>query len=317
MGINKSQKFVFVLVMIILLIFIWALFPLFFKWLMIGIGTDKTNLEDFGALGDIYGSLNTLFTSATLIIVIYSAYLQRQANKDAREAMAKQLEMARVSMVEQIKQARTSTAEQLNQAKSSTAQQLALARSSHDAQMQESKYAIFSSMFNILLNQKDAVLEKCGWGKEKFEPNKYFSFIAQDFERLLQGELKDYDIHDESTEEQINYDLILTMDKITDLFSFDELTSYFYMLVPLINLIKNSTIKSSDKATYFSVISNSMTYSEQVTLLWFTAISHDFQELLKDTHLLNAHFDEGFAEFIKNNFDQSIFGHPRTLAYWD
>ena len=42
-----------------------------------------------------------------------------------------------------------------------------------------------------------------------------------------------------------------------------------------------------------------MTYSEQVTLLWFTAISHDFQELLKDTHLLNAHFDEGFAEFIK------------------
>lgn len=317
MGINKSQKFVFVLVMIILLIFIWGLFPLFFKWLMIGIGTNKTNLEDFGALGDIYGSLNTLFTSATLIIVIYSAYLQRQANKDAREAMAKQLEMARVSMVEQIKQARISTAEQLNQAKSSTAQQLELARSSHDAQMQESKYAIFSSMFNILLNQKDAVLEKCGWGKKNFEPNKYFAFIAQDFELLLQGELKDYDIHDESTEEQINYDLILTMNKIINLFSFDELTSYFYMLVPLVNLIKSSTINSSDKATYFTVISNSMTYSEQVTLLWFTAISHDFQELLKDTHLLNAHFDEGFAEFIKRNFDPSIFGHPRTLAYWD
>lgn len=316
MGLTNTQKIVLAIVGFIFLLIGWGLFPLFFKWLMIGIGSTKESIEDFGSMGDIYGSLNTLFTSATLIIVIYSAYLQRQANEDVRVAMAKQLEMAKISTLEQIKQARTSATEQLNQAKSSTAQQLELARSSHDAQMQESKYAIFSSMFNILLNQKDAVLERCGWGKEKFEPNKYFMIITEDFEKLIQGEMQDYDINNESDEAQINLDLLLTMKNIDNIFSFEELTSYFYMLVPLINFIKTSNIKSEDKASYLSVISNSMTYSEQVTLLWFTAICPDFQELLKNTYLLNAYFDEDFKKFIVNNFDQSIFDHPKVLEYW-
>lgn len=310
---------------------IWVTFPFLFKALMSWmnfVGVEFTTFASFGPIGDIYGSLNTLFTSATLAIVVYSTILQRQANEDARNAMAEQLQQARDATATQLIQAREATEQQIENAKElsrielkqmqeATQQQLDLAQETHDAQMEESEHAIFSSIFNILINQKDAVLEKCGWGKESFKPNKYFEIIAQDFELLLQGEMKGYDIRDESTEEHINYDLILTMNKLKNHFSFEELTIYFYMLIPLINLIKNSTIKSSDKVIYYSVISNSMTYSEQVTLLWFTSISHDFQELLKNTHLLNAHFDEGFVDFIRNNFDASMFGHPRTLEYWD
>jgi len=147
MGMNKSQKFIFVLVMIILLIFIWGLFPLFFKWLMISIGVEKTKLEDFGTLGDIYGSLNTLFTSATLIIVIYSTYLQREANKDAGKALENQL-----------RQAEQATTDQLNQSRDSTTQQLNLAQTTHDALIKEMMKSNFDNKFYFLLNYKMQLL---------------------------------------------------------------------------------------------------------------------------------------------------------------
>lgn len=280
-------------VVILFILCLWMIFPLIFKTLINAYNLPE-NFNQFGAFGDIYGSLNTLFTSATLIIVLYSAYLQREANKDTRQAMA----------------------DQLKEAKDARKEQLDLAESNHAAQISESRYAIFSTMLNILLNQKDAVLEKCGWGKNNFEPNKIFVILANDFEYLLQGELKDYLVREETSEKKIGNDLMLSMYKLQNLLTFEELTSYFYMFVPLINLIKNTKLDSADKATYFSIISNSMTYSEQVTLLWFTAISQDFQDLLTDTNLLNAYFDENFAKFIKNNFNQSMFGHPRTLEYW-
>ncbi|WON80797.1 hypothetical protein OK024_03160 [Acinetobacter sp. UGAL515B_02] len=166
---NKSQKVTLCVVLLIVLLIAWGLFPLFFKWLMIGIGSKETALKDFGTFGDIYGSLNTLFTSATLIIVMYSAYLQRQANKDARDAMERQLQQAREDTEEQLKQAREATEQQilnaqqlahiqLEHARQYSMDQLALARATHEAQIKESKDAIFTNKFYSHLNYKNAKL---------------------------------------------------------------------------------------------------------------------------------------------------------------
>ncbi|HGF8497868.1 TPA: hypothetical protein ACJB9M_000814, partial [Acinetobacter baumannii] len=126
----------------------WLFFPNLFQWWAIHVWSIPADQLDemgkLGPLGDIYGSLNTLFTSATLLIVIYSAFLQRQANKDAREAMA-----------EQLKQAKEASAEQLEQAKESTKQQLDLAQATHDAQIQETKNSFFTNQFYSLLNYKN------------------------------------------------------------------------------------------------------------------------------------------------------------------
>ncbi|QNW98626.1 hypothetical protein IC797_02920 [Acinetobacter seifertii] len=85
----------------------WLFFPNLFQWWAIHVWSIPVDQLDemgkLGPLGDIYGSLNTLFTSVTLIIVVYSAYLQRQANKDAKEAVAEQLKQAREATAEQLR----------------------------------------------------------------------------------------------------------------------------------------------------------------------------------------------------------------------
>lgn len=88
----KDNIWSFVLAIIILAgIMLFLFLPLAFKFWAInvwGIPTENIQgekvlpleLTDLGPLGDIYGSLNTLFTSITLGIVAYTAGLQRKAN---------------------------------------------------------------------------------------------------------------------------------------------------------------------------------------------------------------------------------------------
>ena len=104
-------------VTIVAVAYLYFYLPQVFKWLAVDIwgvpastvgedGNDKLlALTDLGSLGDIYGSLNTLFTSATLAFVVYATLLQRQANKDARDAMKEQLQQAKDAIDKQLQQA--------------------------------------------------------------------------------------------------------------------------------------------------------------------------------------------------------------------
>lgn len=143
---NKRQ----VRLLIVLVVLIWLVFPLLFKAFMFWMGWVGVDLETFaayGPVGDIYGSLNTLFTSATLAFVIYSTILQRQANKDARDAIDGQLQQARdarLTAQEQLQQVidtRYAMAEQLEQARYATSVQLEQARNATDAQLEQAKVA--------------------------------------------------------------------------------------------------------------------------------------------------------------------------------
>ncbi|WP_373351017.1 hypothetical protein [Acinetobacter bereziniae] len=89
---NNFGTFLFaIIIMTGILIFLFL--PIAFKYIALNLwnvppfvldenGKNKPiQLSDLGALGDIYGSLNTLFTSVTLGIVAYTTGLQRKANE--------------------------------------------------------------------------------------------------------------------------------------------------------------------------------------------------------------------------------------------
>ncbi|MBD3843370.1 MAG: hypothetical protein IE909_16110, partial [Campylobacterales bacterium] len=266
---------------------------------------------------------------ATLIIVMYSAYLQRQANEDARNAMAEQLQQARDATAQQLRQARDATAQQLRQARKalrlqlqqaeeSTTKQLELAESSHKAQILESQHAIFSSTFNILLSQKKVVLDNIYTGKEEFKPKFIFETLGCEFEHMIVNDWRELD-HRNTKDEEIIFSYFLnTMDgEIQKSFCFNELVSYFYMLVPLILLIKNSKLRDEDKKIFYMVLSHSMTHYEQVTLLWFTLFSPDLKEALTDTQLIDTKFENNEMYFIMKNFSKSCFIHPEVLEHWN
>ncbi|WP_288385527.1 hypothetical protein [uncultured Acinetobacter sp.] len=282
---NKSQKVALCVVLLIVLLIAWGLFPLFFKWLMIGIGSKETALKDFGTFGDIYGSLNTLFTSATLIIVMYSAYLQRQANKDARDAMERQLQQAREDTEEQLKQAREATEQQilnaqqlahiqLEHARQYSMDQLALARATHEAQIKESKDAIFTNKFYSHLNYKNAKLNSIFLTKKDKDLSgniieKQVPMIVA-IDEIVMGWLETV------KENQVIYNNLSNMELLNKLYNLvqtklkyetiSSLISYFHIYSDFFDLIRDSKISEEDKVFYKSVISNSMTQHEQVLL---------------------------------------------------
>lgn len=317
MGLTNTQKIVLSLVIFLVLLIGWGMFPLFFKWVMVGIGSKENELKDFGSLGDIYGSLNTLFTSATLIIVLYSAYLQREANKDAREAMKKQLQQARDATAQQLREARRSTREQIQQARDATEQQLEMSQSIHSAQMVESKHAIFSNMFNILLNQKNEAQERLNQRLGEKNLQSLFGHLAEVFDLMIANDWKEFKVAQSKQRILIKDKLFEEIEKYTgESTIFDELQSYFYIYCSLVTLIKNKEDEGFDTDFYFGILSNLMSQAEQETFLWHCTASTYFRTKLKGSKLFDAYFSDEIAYFIFRNFKKSLFNHPIILKKW-
>lgn len=313
-------------------IFIFLTYPYFFNlWARYFWNVPADVIDDYtklGALGDIYGSLNTLFTSATLIIVIYSTLLQRQANKDAREAMLYQLKQAEISTSEQLKQAKKSTEQQLKQAregldaqleqaKQTSADQLALARETHDAQMKESRYSVFSNMFYALVNQKQASFNNLKIIKNKGEvipADKIFYYISKEFLRLIKFDWKNLsDLNEEILKKK--FDLFIR--ELNNNQAFTEIYSYFGYYISLLKLIDRSEISDEDKEFFRNLLTVSISASEQLTLLWISSFMFDQKDRLTGSGLFDLKFNELTLPFIVRFFDKSCFSHPTVLQQWD
>lgn len=318
---NKSQKVILCVVLFIVLLIAWGLFPLLFKWLMIGLGTEKTALEDFGTFGDIYGSLNTLFTSATLIIVMYSAYLQRQANQDAREAMEKHLQQAREDTEKQLRQAHEATEQQisnakkladiqLEHAKSSIREQLNLARQTHSAQINETKLAFFTSQFYALLNYKNEKLKELVLFDEKGNELKGHILFKSFFEILIVKMLNKIDELgiDKFDSNEIRSIFNQTGKELNKGQTYYELFAYFETYASLIELIDSAAINTKDKKFFWSVIRRSMNANEQrcvflLAPMWERLYIHIRKMSMFNTFEPNEYYTEyGLKFYTKHNF---------------
>lgn len=281
-------------------LFVLLTYPYFFNWWAVNFWNvpegELTDLTKLGPLGDIYGSLNTIFTSATLAFVVYATLLQRQANKDAREAMA----------------------EQLQHAQESTTQQLALAQASHDAQISESRYAIFSNMFYAFLNQKNEILRRICIGEEyEVNPNLLFEHISESFIDVITEKYNEKSLLEEGVEDSLYGDFCEAIISFSEKsINTNVVYGYFYTYLTLLELISRSSIQKRDKSFFRSIVSNSMSHDEQMCLLWMTTFTGELRKELYETNFFDADIDNLLMPFIVKNIDVSNFSNSLVLEKW-
>jgi len=318
MNLTNFQKKLIWGVGIVLIIFFWIAFPLIFKyWVFKVLIKPPFTTEAFtslGPIGDIFGGLTAFFTSLTLIIVMYSAYLQRKANIDARESMAEQLNQAKKATEQQLKQAREANEEQLNQARESTNQQLELAQSTHDAQLKETVYSNFINTYNSLINYKLAKYNTIQvfiggrvWHSEEIFKEIAFYFLGQKpiFELKL-------------TRQEIGELYYKTLSQIAGKDKgLSEINSYFLLYESIYELIKNSDISEEEKTFFRKTTSNTMSAHEQLTLLWASTYIVDCHELVKNTGIFTQFYINDHMPFFVTFFEKSCFSHPDILSNWD
>lgn len=283
--------------------------------------TKVLQLTDLGPLGDIYGSLNTLFTSATLAFVVYATLLQRQANNDAREAMERQLQQAKEDTEEQLKQAREATEQQilnaqqlahiqLEHARQYSMDQLALAKATHDAQIKESKDAIFSNMFYALLSQKQQHFNNL-----KFTFNDVHTLTASEilynmsteFFSLLKSEWLDLNI---LTKEKVRDDFNQALKKLNNNKTSSDFYSYFGYYRALLNLIERYETSDQDKQFFWDLLSVSTSATEKLLLFWLAIFQEGLKEKLIETKFLDFKLNENMLPLAIKFFDKSYFKDP-------
>ncbi|USP41036.1 hypothetical protein [Acinetobacter sp. XS-4] len=318
MTLNNLKKILLWVLVLIFVLIVWIKFPLIFKeWVFKLLVKPPFTPEAFtslGPIGDIFGALTALLTSLTLIIVIYTAYLQRQANIHARDAMAEQLRQAGKAAKNQLEQAKEATKEQLEQARESTTQQLDLAQSTHRAQLKETIYSNFINTYNSLINYKLAkynsiqiFIDGRVWHSEE---------IFKEIALYFLGQRRIFDLKLSRSEIGALYNK--TLDNIAGADKgLNEINSYFLLYQSIYDLINNSEISEEENVFFRKTTSNTMSNHEQLTLLWAATYFEDCHELVKNTGIFSQFYPDELIPFLVTFFEKSCFSHPDTLSKWD
>ncbi|WP_151779795.1 hypothetical protein [Acinetobacter bereziniae] len=305
MGLNSIQKISLGIVLFIILLIGWGVFPLFFKWIMISVSSKETDLKDYGALGDIYGSLNTLFTSATLAFVIYSTILQRQANQDSRNAMANQL-----------RQARNATRKQLRQAQIATRRQLALAQATHDTQMKELKYANFTNVFYTLLNQKHTRYAQLQTNKNdtKYSSEQIFTHLSIGLKEHLNKKWVDIS---KVTKDEISNDFFQYMQNICNVANHSEIIIYFNVIIELLNFINKSDLDGEEKKYFKEIVRNSIMAGENAALLWVGSFRESLHKVIVNEKIFSVGYHKEMMPFVVKFYNKSCFSNSEVNEKWN
>ncbi|MDC4909060.1 hypothetical protein NQ998_18725, partial [Acinetobacter baumannii] len=218
---NKNYHWLILLAILFTVVAAWLSFPIFFEWLITK--HFHINPEDygkkFGAVGDTYGSLNTLISSIALCAVAYSTWLQVTSLKETREVNKLQID---------------------------------LAEKNHLEQLNESRNAIFANQFYSLLNYKrekfNSIVLECRYpinqiGEKKANGLVVMQILTTDFVTRLDEDPNFY--------ENLNQLEIRTQffEIGRQLFNdpISPVISYFFIYKNLISLIRDSEISDKDK----------------------------------------------------------------------
>ncbi|MDV7447562.1 hypothetical protein R4514_12500 [Acinetobacter baumannii] len=259
------------ILLILSIFFIWIYFPLIFSFLMnwMGwIGTDLKGFSEFGAIGDIYGSLNTLISSLALCAVAYSTILQ----------------------VNELKLARQTYVDQLNEAKYSNFTALFYSLIQH-------KQQIFN---NIKVKKKT--------NGEIALANQLFAELSSEFIRYCSvldgnsnGEMNDLDIKDIRT----YFYKLLQRDYFGSFYS--DLLTYFNSYTNILNLIAKADLKQEDREFFISMIRDGITINEQTVLIWVSSFEENIKEPLKNSRIIKSNFQRPIYQYIKKFHEPNLF----------
>ncbi|MCG5264091.1 hypothetical protein MCL27_03500 [Acinetobacter pittii] len=259
MNLTDFQKRLLWGVVFLSIISLWIAFPIIFKALIESYKLPE-NFNNFGAFGDIYGSLNTLISSIALCAVAYSTWLQIRSLNDTREMNKKQL---------------------------------VLTKEIHDEQITESRNAIFTTKFYSLLNYKNEKLNSIVLNKKKYS-SKEDDHKEKNSHKVEYQEISGIQAIEEFSREfykiMPNYknsypnfnqqQLVADFYKVSRELGYETiniLISYFHIYMNLCDLIKNQDMTENEKDSFKSILSNSMFQSEQVLLFWLTPMFDIFE----------------------------------------
>lgn len=271
---------------ILLGITLWFLFPWIFSvFFNLIIKNPKEYGESFGAVGDIYGSLNAFVSSIALCAVAYSTWLQVTSLKETRIT---------------------------------NRQQLLLAEKTHREQLSESKHAIFSNTFDTLLNHKqdryNGLKIRNKDDNVEYHSEEIFVEIALRFMWLLENEFipKNYRTFEIGSKFDEYMRVLGGKSR-----GFAEIRSYFTIYGDLLELIKRSELDENSKIFYRNIVSNSMSLHEQFTLLWISVNSKICSDIVNNSGIFNHFYNDDLMPFLTKFFDKSCFSHPEIISNWD
>lgn len=269
MGLKVRGKLKYTL-LIIFIFLIWTYFPFIFRFLMnwMGwLGTDLKGFSEFGAIGDIYGSLNTLISSLALCAVAYSTILQ----------------------VNELKLARQTYVDQLNEAKYSNFSGLfySLLQSKHQTynflklENRKGETYIGQHLFAALCTDFAEYLEK-----NKDED-------SYEFENLTEGKVRDFF----SKDLRIEYKGSI----------YSELLTYFGNYSTIVSLISKADLKDTDKEFFMGILRDGMSIYEQVILIGISSFDDHLKFSLYNSKIIKTGFKGVIFKFIKRFHQPFMF----------
>lgn len=312
---------------ILFILILWITFPLIFKeWVFTLLVKPPFTPEAFatlGSIGDIFGGLTAFFTSATLIIVMYSAYLQRQANKDARVAMAEQFKQAKKASEDQLSQAKKASEDQLNQAKKAsedqlnqaretTIQQLSLAQSTHEAQIQETKNSFFTNQFYALLNYKNESIKNLvlrDKHDKKLVGYEIFTILRTELVQNISNKYSDEIDNLDSDKIRTEYESIIKR--------LNNDHRFFEIYISLFKLVDRADIDKGQKEFFYDLIRQCSTPSEQITLFFLAPIWERLHDSLEGCRIFNSFATKSAEKFALKFYNKSYFYSQEWDDFFD
>lgn len=251
------------------IICLWIAFPFIFKTLL-SFYSFPEKFNEFGAFGDIYGSLNTLISSIALCAVAFSTWLQVTSLKETRKA---------------------------------NKDQFILAREAHDEQIKESRNAIFANQFYSLLNYKrekfNSIVLECKFpirsnGDQSVGALTILQILTTEFVKRLDSDPKYYDNHSEL---HIQKEFLKIGESLFN-GPISPIISYFFIYKNLITLIAESYLDAKDRAIYFDIMCNSMFQEEQMVLFWISPVFPDLKRSIDNSRIFNQiWYDENLKNY--------------------
>ncbi|MEN8942645.1 putative phage abortive infection protein [Acinetobacter baumannii] len=276
MGLKVSGRLKYTL-LIIFIFLIWTYFPFIFRFLMnwMGwLGTDLKGFSEFGAIGDIYGSLNTLISSLALCAVAYSTILQVNELKLARQTYVDQLNEAKYSNFSGLFYS-------LLQSKQQSYNYLKLEDRNGETYIGQYMLAVICTEFMKYLK-------------------KYLDKDSGDFPNLTKKELRYF----------FTKELMIDYKGSID----SELLAYFSNYATIVNLISKADLKDKDKEFFIGILRDNMSIYEQVILLAISATEDDLKLALSNSRIIKTGYQGVIFEFIKKFHHPNMFADSDLVS---
>lgn len=277
-------------------------------WTIEGLLVPQSSTEDmskfeeigskYGAFGDSYGSLNTLFTGFAFSGLIISIFIQLLELRQTRKELSGQ----KLALLGQEQEFKKQTQILENQQKII------------DNQFKEAQKQNFVNQFYSLLEQRNNLLKNIIIHHQDINYNgnrvllEYVSHFRNTLESYNRGHynLKTHDINyfrlewDRFTKSKFgNYDY--------------QVMNYLKFYIIIFNLISNATsINDSEKKIYISIVKSFISVDEQCLLIWLGIFNNRVRKICNKYALLDEIYNKRYELVGCIHFNKNAFGNSKN-----